>query len=160
MKESAVLLIDCPDRRGLISRVSTMLYEHGANILHADQHQDHGLGLFFMRVEFALNGAGGDSTTLEANPKPFDLEAFKAGFALMAAELFGVRILGRLMGVILTADGLADAITPMVVGWIYDRQGSYVAGFGLLIALALLGAVAIALLPQRREEILPDVASP
>ncbi len=87
MKESAVLLIDCPDRRGLISRVSTMLYEHGANILHADQHQDHELGLFFMRVEFALNGAGGDSTTLGANPKPFDLEAFKEVFAPMAAEL-------------------------------------------------------------------------
>jgi formyltetrahydrofolate deformylase len=87
MKESAVLLIDCPDRRGLISRVSTMLYEHGANILHADQHQDHELGLFFMRVEWALNGASGDSTTLGANPKPFDLEAFKAAFAPMAAKL-------------------------------------------------------------------------
>ena len=87
MKESAVLLIDCPDRRGLISRVSTMLYEHGANILHADQHQDHELGLFFMRVEWALNRANGDSTTLGANPKPFDLEAFKTVFAPMAAEL-------------------------------------------------------------------------
>ncbi|MGA3344608.1 MAG: formyltetrahydrofolate deformylase [Terracidiphilus sp.] len=87
MKESAVLLIDCPDRRGLISRVSTMLFEHGANILHADQHQDHELGLFFMRVEWALNGASGDSTTLGANPKPFDLEAFKAAFAPMAEEL-------------------------------------------------------------------------
>ncbi len=87
MKESAVLLIDCPDRRGLISRVSTLLYEHGANILHADQHQDHELGLFFMRVEWALNGASEDSTTLGANPKPFDLESFKAAFAPMAAEL-------------------------------------------------------------------------
>jgi formyltetrahydrofolate deformylase len=87
MKESAVLLIDCPDRRGLISRVSTMLYQHGANILHADQHQDHELGLFFMRMEWALNGASGDTTTLGANPKAFDLEAFKAEFAPMAAEL-------------------------------------------------------------------------
>jgi formyltetrahydrofolate deformylase len=64
-----------------------MLYQHGANILHADQHQDHELGLFFMRMEWALNGAGEDSTTLAANPKPFDLEAFKADFAPMAAEL-------------------------------------------------------------------------
>ncbi|MGD0098116.1 MAG: formyltetrahydrofolate deformylase [Terracidiphilus sp.] len=87
MKESAVLLIDCPDRRGLISRVSTMLYEHGANILHADQHQDHDLGLFFMRVEWGLNGASGESTTLGANPKPFDLEDFKAEFAPLAAQL-------------------------------------------------------------------------
>jgi len=87
MKESAVLLIDCPDRRGLISRVSTMLYQHGANILHADQHQDHELGLFFMRVEWALKGASDDTTTLGANPKAFDLEGFKAEFAPMAEAL-------------------------------------------------------------------------
>ena len=37
-----------------MARVSALLYEHGANILHADQHQDHDLGLFFMRVEWAL----------------------------------------------------------------------------------------------------------
>jgi formyltetrahydrofolate deformylase len=57
MKDSAVLLIDCPDRKGLVARVSSLLYERGANILHADQHQDHDLGLFFMRVEWALNTA-------------------------------------------------------------------------------------------------------
>ena len=50
MKNSAVLLIDCPDRKGLVARVSGLLYERGANILHADQHIDHELGLFFMRV--------------------------------------------------------------------------------------------------------------
>jgi len=58
MSDSAVLLIDCPDRKGLVARVSGLLYEHGANILHADQHQDHDLGLFFMRVEWALDGPG------------------------------------------------------------------------------------------------------
>jgi len=85
------LLIDCPDRRGLISRVSTMLYEHGANILHADQHQDHELGLFFMRVEWALNGANNDSSAPAAGSKHFDLKAFHAEFAPLARELgFGV----------------------------------------------------------------------
>ncbi len=80
MKDSAVLLIDCPDQRGLVARVSTLLYERGANILHADQHQDHALGLFFMRVEWALNGT--------ANGRDgFDLEAFKAAFAPLAEEL-------------------------------------------------------------------------
>jgi formyltetrahydrofolate hydrolase len=33
MKDSAVLLIDCPDRKGLVARVSSLLYERGANIL-------------------------------------------------------------------------------------------------------------------------------
>ena len=37
--QTAILLIDCPDRKGLVARVSGLLYEHGANILHADQHQ-------------------------------------------------------------------------------------------------------------------------
>jgi formyltetrahydrofolate deformylase len=73
MRDSAVLLIDCPDRKGLVARVSGLLYERGANILHADQHIDRDLGLFFMRVEFELNG--------------FDLEGFKRAFAPLAAEL-------------------------------------------------------------------------
>ena len=37
-----------------MARVSGLLYERGANILHADQHIDHDLGLFFMRVELEL----------------------------------------------------------------------------------------------------------
>jgi formyltetrahydrofolate deformylase len=80
MKDSAVLLIDCPDRKGLVARVAGLLYERGANILHADQHQDHDLGLFFMRVEWALDGSS-DS------PQRFDLQSFKEAFAPMAAEL-------------------------------------------------------------------------
>jgi len=76
------LLIDCPDQKGLVARVAGMLYERGANILHADQHQDHDLGLFFMRVEWSLNGHAGG----EAHPA-FDLEGFKAAFAPLAAEL-------------------------------------------------------------------------
>jgi formyltetrahydrofolate deformylase len=83
MRDSAVLLIDCPDRKGLVARVSGLLYERGANIVHADQHQDHELGLFFMRVEFALNGGSAGAPEGER----FDLEGFKAAFQPMAAEL-------------------------------------------------------------------------
>jgi sugar phosphate permease len=67
---------------------------------------------------------------------------------LMAAELFGLRILGRLMGVVLTADGIAEAVVPMGVAALRDATGSYATGFGLLVALACLGAVAVALLPR------------
>ncbi len=66
-------MIDCPDRKGLVARVSGLLFERGANILHADQHIDRELGLFFMRVEFEVNG--------------FDLEGFRAAFAPLASEL-------------------------------------------------------------------------
>ena len=56
MRDTAVLLIDCPDRKGLVAGVASALYRHGANITHADQHQDHEAGLFFMRVEWMLEG--------------------------------------------------------------------------------------------------------
>jgi MFS family permease len=68
---------------------------------------------------------------------------------LMAAELFGVRVLGRLLGVILTADGVAEATFPMLVGYLRDATGSYRTGFCLLIAVALAGTLAIAFLPRR-----------
>jgi formyltetrahydrofolate deformylase len=87
MKDSAVLLIDCPDQKGLVARVSSLLYESGANILHADQHQDHGLGLFFMRVEWALDDAGDTESGGSAAGEAFDLEKFKAVFAPLAAQL-------------------------------------------------------------------------
>ncbi len=67
---------------------------------------------------------------------------------LMAAELFGVKVMGRLMGVVLTADGVAEAVAPMLVGNLRDRTSTYGLGFGVLIGLALVGAVAVALLPK------------
>jgi MFS family permease len=72
---------------------------------------------------------------------------------LMAAELFGVKVLGRLMGVILTADGVAEATFPMLIGYLRDTTGSYRTGFVLLIALALAGTIAIAFLPRRGEQV-------
>ena len=73
MRDTAVLLIDCPDRKGLVAAVASALYRHGANITHADQHQDHEAGLFFMRVEWALEG--------------FALDPFREEFNGIADEL-------------------------------------------------------------------------
>jgi formyltetrahydrofolate deformylase len=54
---TARLLISCPDRRGIVAAVSRFLFEHGANILDADQHStDPAGGTFFMRMEFHLDG--------------------------------------------------------------------------------------------------------
>ena len=69
---------------------------------------------------------------------------------LIAAELFGVRVLGRLLGVILTADGVAEATAPMLVGHLRDTSGSYRSGFIVLILIALAGTAAITMLPRRR----------
>ncbi len=70
---------------------------------------------------------------------------------LMAAELFGVRVLGRVMGIILMSDGVAEAIVPVVVGSLRDQTGSYGSGFTLLVILAAIGTVVISLLPKRGE---------
>jgi sugar phosphate permease len=68
---------------------------------------------------------------------------------LMAAELYGVKVLGRVMGIVLTADGVAEALAPMAVATIRDTTGSYAWGFGLLLGLAMLGWIAVAFLPAR-----------
>lgn len=70
---------------------------------------------------------------------------------LMAADLFGVQRLGRVMGFVLTADGVAEAVSPMVVAGLRDHMGSYRPGFLLLITLAAVGAAAVAMLPKKRE---------
>jgi formyltetrahydrofolate deformylase len=54
MDESAILLLHSADRKGLVSTIANFLFVHGGNILHADQHQDAELGLFFMRIEWSL----------------------------------------------------------------------------------------------------------
>ncbi|NJK94159.1 MAG: MFS transporter [Bacteroidales bacterium] len=48
---------------------------------------------------------------------------------LMAGDLFGVRALGRTMGIILVADGISEAVFPMLVGAMHDSAGSYTPGF-------------------------------
>lgn len=68
---------------------------------------------------------------------------------LMAAEIFGVRIMGRLMGVVLTADGVAEAFAPTIVARLRDSTASYATGFSVLIGLAVIGALAVSLLPRK-----------
>lgn len=60
MKNSAILLISCPDRKGEVATIADFIYRHGGNILHADEHGDAESGLFLIRVEF--------------DPKDFDID--------------------------------------------------------------------------------------
>src|SRR2546427_5870614 len=69
---------------------------------------------------------------------------------LVAAELFDLRVMGRLLGVILTTDSIAEAVVPLGVATLRDRTGSYTAGFLGLVALAAVGALGVALLPGTR----------
>ena len=76
MTTTAVLLIDCPDRKGLVAAIANFLVaEYDANVLNADQHQDAALGLFFMRVEF------------QSEKPNCDEQGFHAAFAPLAAQM-------------------------------------------------------------------------
>jgi formyltetrahydrofolate deformylase len=67
MKNSAILLISCPDRKGEVATIADFVYRHNGNILHADEHADEESGLFLMRVEF--------------DPKDFDIDLSQRNLA-------------------------------------------------------------------------------
>src|SRR5579863_9005479 len=52
MKSSAILLLSCPDQKGVVAAISDFIFRHNGNILHADEHADIESNLFLMRVEF------------------------------------------------------------------------------------------------------------
>jgi len=70
---------------------------------------------------------------------------------LMAAELFGLKVMGRIMGLVITADGVAEALAPMLAAWLRDKSGSYTNGFAALIILAIIGTIAVSMLPRKTE---------
>ncbi len=53
---TAILLLSCPDRKGLVAGVSDFIYRNDGNILHADQHIDPEKSIFLQRVEWELKG--------------------------------------------------------------------------------------------------------
>ncbi|MDR2862178.1 MAG: formyltetrahydrofolate deformylase [Syntrophobacterales bacterium] len=52
---NAILLLSCPDQKGLVATVSNFVFQHNGNIIHADQHTSQTTGLFFMRLEWNLD---------------------------------------------------------------------------------------------------------
>jgi formyltetrahydrofolate deformylase len=53
---NAILLLSCPDKKGIIASVSNFIFKHSGNIIHADQHTSLTRKFFFMRIEWELNG--------------------------------------------------------------------------------------------------------
>jgi formyltetrahydrofolate deformylase len=70
-----ILSFSCADIRGIVARVSTCIFEHGANIVEAEQFDDWETNRFFMRVVLDARSA--------------DLIAFRAAFEQIAAH-FGM----------------------------------------------------------------------
>ncbi len=53
-KRSAILLISCPDQRGLVAAVSSFVSNNNGNIIDLEQHVDTEAGVFFMRVQWDM----------------------------------------------------------------------------------------------------------
>ena len=75
---SFVLLVQCPDARGVVAAVSTFLADQVCSITESHQFNDKTTGKFFMRVVFVYEGA-----------EPFDLARVEEAFAAVAAR-FGI----------------------------------------------------------------------
>jgi len=54
----AILIIQCPDKKGIVAHVSDFLYKYQGNILEVDQHVDEEIGMFFMRAAWELESFG------------------------------------------------------------------------------------------------------
>ena len=53
-KDTAILLIHCPDRQGILATVTEFLNKNKGNIIYLDQHVDREEKIFYMRVEWEL----------------------------------------------------------------------------------------------------------
>ena len=54
MKPTAILLLHCPDRQGIITEVTKFITDNKGNIVYLDQYVDREDGMFFMRIEWEL----------------------------------------------------------------------------------------------------------
>ncbi len=70
----AILLISCPDQKGLVARIADFVFRHNGNILHADEHIDDEAARFLMRVEWDLAGFELPRDTIHAAFQPLASE--------------------------------------------------------------------------------------
>jgi MFS family permease len=71
---------------------------------------------------------------------------------LMAAEQFGVNSLARAMAVILPVNTIGQTWFPYFVSLLRDKAGNYAVAMGAVLAVALIGALAVAILPRRSQQ--------
>ncbi len=74
MHDSAILLVSCPDRKGVVASIADFIFRHNGNILFNDEHGDEESNLFLTRVEF------------DAADFDFDLAQFGEHFASIARD--------------------------------------------------------------------------
>ena len=64
---TAILLISCPDQRGIVARLSNFVFERGGNIVDSDHHSDLQAGRFLGRIEWVDEGSAADRNKLRSD---------------------------------------------------------------------------------------------
>jgi formyltetrahydrofolate deformylase len=103
---SAILTLSCPDKPGIVARVSTFLFESGANILDAQQFDDQETGQFFMRVVFV--------------PGEVDLATVTKAFGAIAADFgmkWSLRATAQRLKVMLLVSKFDHCLTDLLYRW-------------------------------------------
>jgi formyltetrahydrofolate deformylase len=101
---SAVLTLSCPDKPGIVARVSTFLFGAGANIIDAQQFDDKETGKFFMRVVF----------------EAADLEPIRQDFAAIGTEFamdWSLRDSAQRLKVMLLVSKFDHCLTDLLYRW-------------------------------------------
>ena len=119
---TAVLLLSCPDQRGLVAAVSDFLYRHQGNIVHADQHTDRERGLFVQRVEWEL--AGFDIARADI------AEAFRPIAERFAMD-WSLRFSDHVPRLALMVSKLPHCLYDLLARW---RMGEFVADIPLILS--------------------------
>ena len=83
---TATLLISCSDQPGIVAAISSFLFENKGNIVDIDQHVDAEYGLFFMRVEWELDGFAILREEIESEITPL-AERFEMDWALHFSDV-------------------------------------------------------------------------
>jgi formyltetrahydrofolate deformylase len=83
---TAILLIHCPDRPGIVAAVTSFLSEHEGNVLYLDQHVDRKAGIFFMRLEWELEKFQIPIEALEQHLDPL-VSQFKMTWRLYLSDM-------------------------------------------------------------------------
>lgn len=78
MSGRAILLLSCPDQKGLVARLAEFVHGHEGNIIHSDHHTDFETGLFLTRLEWELSG-------FALAPEAIDQAFSKLGSSLQAS---------------------------------------------------------------------------
>ena len=82
---TAILLLSCKDRTGLVSRISNFIFERGGNILDLDEHVDPIENMFFIRVAWSTKNFSIGVEEIEEAITPLAKE-FKASWKIKIAE--------------------------------------------------------------------------